>query len=318
MWSLGVRRMVVAGLLLASTVLAQAQTYRTEYRLSSVLGGNFAWGQAAERWAELVREQTQGRVNIRVYTGASLVGGDQTREFPSIQQGVIDLAVGSTINWSPQVKELNLFSLPFLLPDYRAIDVLTQGAVGQRLFVELERKGVVPLAWGENGFRELSNSRRPLLNPADLRGMKFRVVGSPVFLDIFLALKAKPVLMSWVDAQPALVEGTVDGQENPISVYLASNMPRVGQRHLTLWHYVADPLVFVVNTTVPAKTLQELIALARAVAAVIVEEHGVAVADGLAVVDAEHHHGGRDLRVAAEIGGNAHAAEGGANRPATA
>jgi len=241
-------------LLLCAAVLlipqAAAQTYRSEYRLSSVLGSSFPWGQSAERWAELVREQTQGRINIRLYTGASLVGGDQTREFPSIQQGVIDLAVGSTINWSPQVKELNLFSLPFLLPDHKAIDALTQGAVGRELFAVLEKNGVIPLAWGENGFRELSNSRKPITMPADMKGMKFRVVGSPVFVDIFNALKARPILMSWVDAQPALAEGVVDGQENPLSVYLASNMPRVGQRYLTAWRYVADPLIFVVNPQV--------------------------------------------------------------------
>ena len=78
-----------------------------------------------------MRERTNGRINIKMYPGVSLVAGDQTREFTAIRQGVIDLAIGSTINWSPQVKELNLFSLPFLMPDYAAIDALTQGEVGQ-------------------------------------------------------------------------------------------------------------------------------------------------------------------------------------------
>ncbi len=74
------------------------------------------WGKGGEIWADLVRERTKGRINIKMYPGASLVDGDQTREFTAIRQGVIDLAVGSTINWSPQIKELNLFSLPFLMP----------------------------------------------------------------------------------------------------------------------------------------------------------------------------------------------------------
>ena len=106
----------------ATTLLAaggaQAQTYRAEYRLSTTLGTAFPWGQAGERWIELVREKTQGRINIKLYSGNSLVGGEQTREFTAIRQGVIDLSIGSTINWSPQIKELNLFSLPFLMPDY--------------------------------------------------------------------------------------------------------------------------------------------------------------------------------------------------------
>lgn len=239
---------VLAGSLLCGAVMAQ--TYRAEYRLSTVLNTAFTWGQAGERWAELVKEKTQGRINIKLYPGASLVGGDQTREFTAIRQGVIDLAVGSTINWSPQIKELNLFSLPFLMPDYKAIDALTQGEVGKDLFAVLEKREVVPLAWGENGFREMSNSKRPIASPADMKGLKFRVVGSPLYNETFTALGANPTQMSWADAQPALASGAVDGQENPLSVFVAAKLPTVGQKHLTLWHYVADPLIFVVNKQV--------------------------------------------------------------------
>ena len=240
----------VAATLLAAAG-AQAQTYRAEYRLSTTLGTAFPWGQAGERWIELVREKTQGRIHIKLYSGNSLVGGEQTREFTAIRQGVIDLAIGSTINWSPQIKELNLFSLPFLMPDYKAIDALTQGEVGKDLFAVLEKKGdVIPLAWGENGFREMSNSKRAIASPADMKGMKFRVVGSPLYNETFSALGANPTQMSWADAQPALASGAVDGQENPLSVFVAAKLVTVGQKHLTLWHYVADPLIFVVNKQV--------------------------------------------------------------------
>lgn len=229
----------------------QAQTYRAEYRLSTTLGTAFTWGQAGERWIELVKEKTQGRINIKLYSGNSLVGGEQTREFTAIRQGVIDMSIGSTINWSPQIKELNLFSLPFLMPDYKAIDALTQGEVGKDLFAVLEKRGdVIPLAWGENGFREMSNSKRPIASPADMKGMKFRVVGSPLYNETFSALGANPTQMSWADAQPALASGAVDGQENPLSVFVAAKLPTVGQKYLTLWHYVADPLIFVVNKQV--------------------------------------------------------------------
>jgi tripartite ATP-independent transporter DctP family solute receptor len=240
---------VVSAMLAAGA--AQAQTYRAEYRLSTTLGPAFPWGQAGERWIELVREKTQGRINIKLYSGNSLVGGEQTREFTAIRQGVIDMSIGSTINWSPQIKELNLFSLPFLMPDYKAMDALTQGEVGKDLFAILEKRGdVVPLAWGENGFREMSNSKRPITSPADMKGMKFRVVGSPLFNETFSALGANPTQMSWADAQPALASGAVDGQENPLSVFVAAKLTNVGQKHLTLWHYVADPLIFVVNKQV--------------------------------------------------------------------
>lgn len=229
---------------------AQAPAYKAEYKLSTVVGKPFPWGIAGERWGDLVRERTQGRINIKMYPGAALVGGDQTREFTAIRQGAIDLAVGSTINWSPQVKELNLFSLPFLMPDYKAIDALTGGDVGKDLFKLLEQRGVVPLAWGENGFREVTNSKHPIKSPADMKGLKFRVVGSPLFNDTFTALGANPTQMSWADAQPALSTGAVDGQENPLTIYTVAKMHTIGQKHVTLWGYVADPLIFVVSPDV--------------------------------------------------------------------
>ena len=237
-----------AAALAFSSPAALAQTaYKSEYRMSLVLGTAFPWGKGGELWANKVRERTNGRINIKLYPGVSLIQGDQTREFSALRQGVIDMAVGSTINWSPQVKQLNLFSLPFLMPDYAAIDALTQGDVGKSLFKTLDKAGVMPLAWGENGYREISNSKRPIKTPADLKGMKIRVVGSPLFLDTFSALGANPTQMSWADAQPAMASGAVDGQENPLSIFTAAKLHTVSQKYLTLWGYIADPLVFVVN-----------------------------------------------------------------------
>lgn len=251
------RRTLLTAVAAASTTLvlglpatAQAQNYKSEYRMSLVVGTAFPWGKGGEIWANKVKEKTQGRINIKLYPGVSLIQGDQTREFSALRQGVIDMAIGSTINWSPQVKQLNLFSLPFLMPDYAAIDALTQGEVGKEFFKILDKAGVVPLAWGENGYRELTNSKHVVKTPADLKGLKIRVVGSPLFLDTFTALGANPTQMSWADAQPAFASGAVDGQENPMSIFTAAKLQNVGQKYVTMWHYVADPLVFVVNKEV--------------------------------------------------------------------
>jgi tripartite ATP-independent transporter DctP family solute receptor len=239
-----------AAMACALPAAAQQEKYQSEYRLSTVVGTAFPWGKGGEIWANLVRERTKGKINIKLYPGVSLVAGDQTREFTAIRQGVIDLAIGSTINWSPQVKELNLFSLPFLMPDYAAIDALTQGEVGKDIFKLLEKNGVVPLAWGENGYREMTNSKRPIRTPDDMKGLKFRVVGSPIFNETFTALGANPTQMSWADAQPALASGAVDGQENPLTIFSAAKLHTVGQKNVTMWGYVADPLIFVANKEV--------------------------------------------------------------------
>lgn len=238
----------VAATVLFSTA-SQAQ-YKDEYTVSTVLPSAFPWGQAADKWVELVKERSDGRINMKIYSNSQLVAGDQTKEFSAMRSGLIDMAVGSTINWSPQVPELNLFSLPFLMPDYAALDAITQGDAGKAIFAAIEKRGVTPLAWGENGFRELSNSKRTIQEPSDLDGLKIRVVGSPLFQDTFTTLGANPTQMSWADAKPALTTGAVDGQENPLSVFDVARIDQVGQTHLTLWHYMADPLVFAVSNQV--------------------------------------------------------------------
>lgn len=229
---------------------AYASTYKPEYKLSTVVGSAFPWGKGGDIWIELVKERTQGRINIKMYPGVSLVNGDQTREFTAIRQGVIDLAIGSTINWSPQIKQLNLFSLPFLAQDHAGLDAMVQGDVGKEIMALVEKNGVMPLAWGENGFREVSNSKHEIRKPADMKGLKFRVVGSPIFNDTFTALGANPTQMSWADAQPALASGAVEGQENPLHVFTAAKLNTLAQKFVTRWGYVADPLIFVANQDV--------------------------------------------------------------------
>jgi tripartite ATP-independent transporter DctP family solute receptor len=230
---------------------AQAQgKYKDEYRVSTVVPTAFPWGKGADIWINLVRERTQGRINMKLYPGVSLVNGDQTREFSAIRQGVIDMALGSTINWSPQIRELNLFSLPFLSRDHAGLDAIVRGEVGQQIMKIVEKAGVVPLAWGENGFRQVTNSRHEIRKPADMKGLKFRVVGSPIFNDTFSAFGANPTQMSWADAQPALASGAVEGQENPMHIFTAAKLHTLSQKFVTLWDYVADPLIFVVNRDV--------------------------------------------------------------------
>ncbi len=226
---------------------AWAADYKAEYKVSTVLPAPFPWGIAAEKWVELVKERTEGRINLKIYSNSQLVQGDQTKEFTALRQGIIDMALGSTINWSPQVKELNLFSLPFLMPDTKALDALTSGAVEENLFAAIRKKGAEPIGWAENGFRQVTNSKQEIRTPGDLKGLKIRVVGSPLYADTFSALGANPTQMSWADAKPALTTKAVDGQENPITVFKIAKMETVGQMFMTRWDYVADPLIFAVN-----------------------------------------------------------------------
>ena len=236
-----------AGAALAFPAIATGQQYRAEYKMSTVVGPAFAWGRGGQIFTELVRERTGGRINIRQYPGSSLVQGQQDREFSAMRQGVIDVLCGAPINWSGTVKEFGLFTLPFLFPDHKAYDAVIASEVMTKDFFDLTRKaGAEPLAVGETGYRQISNSKRPVLKPDDLKGLKIRVVASPMYQEIMTGMGANPTAMSWADAQPALASGAVDGQENPLELFLAAKIHTLGQKFVTKWNYSNDILMFAI------------------------------------------------------------------------
>jgi tripartite ATP-independent transporter DctP family solute receptor len=237
----------VCALLVASCASSAFAQYKPEFKNSLVVGPSGPWGEAAAKFADLLKERTQGRINVKNYFAGQLFAGKQTNEFTLLNQGVADFALGSTINWSPQVKELNLFAMPFMYRSYKALDAVESGEPGQRLWKLVEAKGVIPLAWGENGFRELTNGKRAVRRPEDLDGLKIRVVGSPIFIETFRALGANPVNMNWGDAQTAFQQGTVDGQENPVVSVIVPYKLWTVHKHITLWHYAIDPLILAVS-----------------------------------------------------------------------
>ncbi len=237
-------------LLLGAACTGFSANYKPEYKMSIVVGPTGAWGEGATRFAEAVKKATDGRINIKPYFSGQLFAGKQTNEFLLMKQGVIDFALSSTINWSTTVRELNLFSLPFFFPDYKSLDAVESGEVGKKLFKIIDEKGVIGLAWGENGYRDLTNSKRSVRKPEDMDGLKVRVVGSPIFIDIFKAMGANPVSMNWGEALSAFQQGTVDGQENPVdSVIIPYKLWQV-HKYMTVWKYAIDPLIFSVSKSV--------------------------------------------------------------------
>ncbi len=231
---------------------ARAQSaYKAEYKMSTVVPPMFAWGKGGAIFGDLVRERTGGRINIKQYPGASLVQGQQDREFAAMRQGVIDVLCGAPINWAGTVRELGVFTLPFILPDHKAWDAATTDPGIMSEYFDLVRKaGAEPLAVGETGFRQISNRMRPIRGPADMKGLKIRVVGSPMYGEIMTSMGANPTFMSWADAQPALASGAVDAQENPLEVFLAAKIHTLGQKFVTKWNYSNDILLFAIANPV--------------------------------------------------------------------
>ena len=219
--------------------------------MSTVVPPAFAWGKGGEIFLTLVKERTNGRINIKQYPGASLVQGQQDREFSAMRQGVIDVLCGAPINWTSTVPQLGVFTLPFLMPDHKAWDAVMASELVNRDYFEMVRKaGAEPLAIGETGYRQISNSKRPLIRPHDLKGLKVRVVGSPMYGEIMSSMGAKPTFMSWADTQPALASGAVDAQENPLEVFLAAKVHTLGQKYVTKWNYSNDILLYAIAAPV--------------------------------------------------------------------
>lgn len=210
-------------------------------RLSHNTGDTTTWQQGAEKFGELLAERTDGALDVRVFPNAQLSGGDQMRQAEMVGRGALDLVVTSAINVTPLVPEMAVFSLPYLYSSYEQVDATTQGAPGEMLSDILLDKGIVVLAWGENGFREVTNNVRPIRSPEDLRGLNMRVAG-PMYIDVMNALGANPQQMQWGETMSALQQGVVDGQENPIGAVIIPQQVYEVQKYLTAWHYSYDPI----------------------------------------------------------------------------
>jgi len=230
------------GLFIAFAVPAGAATYKKEYKMQLNVGPTFYWGMGATKFAELAKEKTNGKINIKPYYGSALLKGAQLKSAQLVANGVIDCAYESTINISPVIKECNIFSLPFFINTFENLDKMEQGATGKAVFESMEAVGLKPLAWAENGFRQVTNNRVAIHRPEDVKGLKLRVVGSPIFIDIFRQLGADPVNMNWGDAVTAFQQGVVDGQENPVGVLIPVQIWQYN-KYATFWNYLVDPLI---------------------------------------------------------------------------
>ncbi|MDZ7760751.1 MAG: DctP family TRAP transporter solute-binding subunit [Desulfovermiculus sp.] len=239
---LGVGCLLVIGLCFS----VQAKKFKKEYRMQVNVGPTFYWGMGATKFSELVKEKTDGKINIKPYFGSSLLKGAQLKSAQLVSKGVIDCAFESTINISPVIPECNIFSLPFFVNTFENLDKLETGKTGEAIFKAMQDKGLVGLAWGENGFRQLTNSEHSVKKPEDLDGLRIRVVGSPIFIDIFRQLGADPVNMNWGDAVTAFQQGVVDGQENPVGVLVPVQIYQYHD-YVTMWNYLVDPLIFYWN-----------------------------------------------------------------------
>ncbi len=219
---------------------------RREFRMSLILGANSDWYRGAMRFKELVEERTGGEYRITIYPHAQLAGGAQRTELEMLQTGVIDFSLESSILLSLIEPGMSVPSLPWLFTDYEQAHRILEGSLGAELLSLLPSRNLVGLAYGANGFRQITNSRNPVLGPEDLADMKIRVPAIRLYIDVFKYLGADPSSMNFGELFPALAQKTMDGQENPAAVILAARLYEV-QKYLTVWNYSYDPIILCAN-----------------------------------------------------------------------
>ncbi len=223
----------------------------TVLKLSHITAPGSTWDRGAKAFADFLEASTAGAdgpaLRVRVFPGGRLAFGKQETELQMVRSGAIDMAIVSTIILGLYLdKRYDAFSLPWLVHDHDQARALCDGAFGTAALSWLESYDLVGLAWGVNGFRQVTNSKRPVRVPDDLAGLKIRVAGSDIFRDIFGCFGAQPLTMNFGELMTSLEQGVVDGQENPLSIIDSSRLYEC-QDHVTIWNYVYDPLILVIN-----------------------------------------------------------------------
>ncbi|HEV7259165.1 MAG TPA: TRAP transporter substrate-binding protein [Bosea sp. (in: a-proteobacteria)] len=210
------RRHILLGAVAAPAVLSFPRGSLAAVNMT--LGHNAAAGNprwiAADKFGDLVKERSQGRMTVRV-AGAEQLGNEQSL-LTSLRTGAVDMTVNSQGSTSALLPELAALGLPFLFADSAAAFKVLEGPIGSELDQRFAKIGMVPLGWWDNGIRHITNSKRPIAKPADLKGLKIRTPPDPMTIDIFKTLGAATEQISFGELYIALQQGVVDGQENPL------------------------------------------------------------------------------------------------------
>lgn len=221
------RRAALAG----AAILAAPAALRAQGQVRLTLAHGAATanprGVTAERMAARVRELSNGRIEMRVAHAAQL--GDDVAMLTALRTGTLDMSVNSQGPTSALVPELAALGLPFLFPDANAAYRVVDGALGQELAQKLAAVGLQPLGFWDNGIRHVTNRRRPINRPDDLRGLRIRTPADPATIDTFQALGAATQQINFSELYVALQQGVVDGQENPLANIHASKLHEVNR-----------------------------------------------------------------------------------------
>lgn len=233
---------LVAAAALALLGAAHAQVKTIKFANQNAKGHPIVMGM--ERFAELVERNSGGKLKVTVFPGGAL-GSDQAN-VSALQGGTLEMAAMNSGIFASVVKDFEVYDFPFLFGNPKEADAVVDGPFGQQLHRKLEDKGLVGLAYYELGFRQLTNSKRPIAKVEDIAGLKLRVIPNPINVDWVKALDANPTPLPFPELYAALEQKAVDGQENPVATIRGAKLYEV-QKYMTLTNHQYNPQSVVVS-----------------------------------------------------------------------
>jgi len=228
--------LALAAACVALPAQAQSQTVKVGYGIAE----EHPLGQGVNRFIQLVEQATGGKLKLKGYPANQL--GSETQMISAARGGTQEITIPSSAALVQVQKEFGLFDMPFLFADERQADAVLDGPIGRSLLDKLADKDLVGLCYWENGFRQMTSSKRPIARADDVRGLKMRTMQSPVYLDTFNALGANAVPLPFTELYVALEQKAIDGQENPVGIIHANKIFEV-QKYLSLTRHAYAPYV---------------------------------------------------------------------------
>lgn len=239
-------RLLVLGAALAAagTLAAGAAQSQTTLKIGYATAPTSHYGVGTTVFCEEVEKRTTGRYKCQQFPNSAL--GGEREMIEAVQLGTLDAVNTSTGPVGNFVPEVNIVDIPFLFRDYDHARKTLDGPIGDELRAKFPAKGLIAIAWTENGFRHLTNSKRAVNTPEDAKGLKVRTMQNKVHIQAFQTIGVQPTPMAFPELFTALQQGTVDGQENPIPVILSAKFAQV-QKHLSLTGHVYSPALLIVS-----------------------------------------------------------------------
>jgi tripartite ATP-independent transporter DctP family solute receptor len=245
---LGVVVVLFAALLVCGDVGYSATK---ELKMNVTTSESSVWMVGAREFKRLVEEKTNGRYTISIFPNEQLSGGDLVKGVEMLFTSVTDVDIHSAINMTSFEPKLTVVTMPWLFPNgYQSVDeIIFNGEGGERLRELIEKKGAHVIAFGENGFRQITNNVRPITGLEDMKQLKIRTPPIAMYLDLFKLFGADPTVMSYAEVFTALQQGTIDGQENPLDTIRSAKIQEV-QKYISIWNYSYDPVALSVSKKV--------------------------------------------------------------------